>query len=119
MICQNGLTDAFLDEIDFALNNAATSGKGWKPWYGPGNAYKDWNPMTGIPTKNDQKYVPPRKLTVPLPKPVTGTIPNIIPHVKEIIFSFIKIFPQNFFTSILKTCKVFYHYLFKKPSINT
>lgn len=39
-------------QIEFALTYAATSGRGWKDWYGPGNMYTDWDPYKGIPDKD-------------------------------------------------------------------
>ena len=41
-------------QIEFALTYAATSGRGWKDWYGPGNMYTDWDPYKGIPGKDDE-----------------------------------------------------------------
>ena len=51
------------------MNNAVSSGRGWAPWYGPGNAYKDWDNFKGLPGGTD--YTPPAADTGPAPGSLT------------------------------------------------
>ena len=59
-------------QIDFALNNAASSGKGWAPWYGPSKRYDDWDNFKGLPGGTD--YTPPPSDAVPADAPATGNL---------------------------------------------
>jgi hypothetical protein len=59
-------------QIDFALNNAASSGKGWAPWYGPGDKYDDWDNFKGLPGGTD--YTPPDSDAVPATTSTTGKL---------------------------------------------